>query len=71
MNTDQVEATLDDSRRRFLTRALALAAIGRWGSVSARADEASGPLMAYVGTFSSPLGEMPTVGADMSRETRR
>ena len=32
------------------------------GFVRAQADEVSGPLMAYVGTFSSPLRDMlPTI----------
>ena len=45
-------------RRWFLTTAVALAAIS---ALVAQAKEGKGPLVAYVGTFSSPLGDvLPT-----------
>ncbi|MCX7008545.1 MAG: lactonase family protein, partial [Kiritimatiellaeota bacterium] len=43
------------SRRLFLQTATALAGGGLAASLKAQADAAKGPLMAYVGTFSSPL----------------
>jgi 6-phosphogluconolactonase len=51
------------SRRSFLTLAVALAATTTLGDVGTRAQpqEAAGPLLAYVGTFSSPLRDvLPT-----------
>ena len=53
----------DRSRRAFLRSSVALAGSAPLlaGGHRARADEAGGPLMAYVGTFSSPLGDvLPT-----------
>lgn len=48
-----MKATL--SRRSFLQTTAALAGGGLVSSLKAQADAAKGPLMAYVGTFSSPL----------------
>lgn len=55
------------SRRAFLKGATALAASGPvFGSLlSAQADEAGGPLIAYVGTFSSPLRNVRPTQVDL------
>jgi 6-phosphogluconolactonase len=52
--------SLDRSRRSFLKTSVALAGTTPLvaGSVQARSDEAGGPLMAYVGPFSSPLRDV-------------
>jgi len=59
--------TLDRSRRSFLKASVALA--GTTPLVArpfrARADEAGGPLVAYVGTFSSPLRDVLTTQVDL------
>ena len=54
---------LDRSRRSFLKISVALAGTTPFfaGLLQAQSDGVSGPLMAYVGTFSSPLrGVLPT-----------
>ncbi len=57
----------DMSRRRFITTSVALAAttpeLG--SSLQTRNGELAGPLIAYVGTFSSPLGEMLPTQVDL------
>ena len=53
----------DLSRRSFLKTTVALAAISPWTTLLARteASQAAGPLVGYVGTFSSPLRDtLPT-----------
>src|SRR4051812_41047535 len=51
---------IDRSRRSFLKTSVALAGTPPLiaGPLPARADEAGGPLLAYVGTFSSPLRDV-------------
>jgi 6-phosphogluconolactonase (cycloisomerase 2 family) len=58
---------LDRSRRSFLKTSLALAgAAALPGSVlRAQTNEAAGPLLAYVGTFSSPLRDVPPTQVDL------
>jgi 6-phosphogluconolactonase (cycloisomerase 2 family) len=58
---------LDLSRRSFLTTSVALAGTAPFlaGSPEARADEAGGPLLAYVGTFSSPLRDVLPTQVDL------
>jgi len=58
---------LDRSRRSFLKTSVALVGTTLLitGFVRAQADEASGPLMAYVGTFSSPLRDMLPTHVDL------
>ncbi len=53
----------DPSRRSFL-RATAAAA-GTAGLLQAQPGGAAGPLVAYVGTFSSPLGDVPPTQVDL------
>src|SRR5271167_4785612 len=50
----------DSSRRSFLKASVALAGATRLmdGLLQAQTGEATGPLLAYVGTFSSPLRDM-------------
>src|SRR2546429_6586143 len=50
----------DCSRRSFLRTSVALAGTTPLiaGSLRARSDETNGPLIAYVGTFSSPLRDV-------------
>jgi 6-phosphogluconolactonase len=57
----------NDSRRSFLKTTAALAGSTPLiaGSLQARADEARGPLMAYVGTFSSPLRDVLPTQVDL------
>jgi len=57
----------DRSRRSFLKTSVALAGTTPLaaGSLPARSDEASGPLIAYVGTFSSPLRDVPPTQVDL------
>ena len=58
---------LDRSRRSFLTTSVALAGTIPLvtGLLHAQSDEASGPLIAYVGTFSSPLGDVLPTQVDL------
>src|SRR5947209_19954812 len=55
------------SRRSFLKTSVALAGTTPLvaGSLPARANMASGPLVAYVGTFSSPLRDMLPTQVDL------
>ena len=55
------------SRRSFLKASVALAGTTPLiaGSLQARSDEAGGPLMAYVGTFSSPLRDVLPTQVDL------
>jgi 6-phosphogluconolactonase len=55
------------SRRSFLKESVALAGAVPLGASSraARADEPGGPLIAYVGTFSSPLSDVPPTQVDL------
>ena len=57
----------DRSRRSFLKTSVALAGTTPLiaGSLRARADEAGGPLIAYVGTFSSPLRDVLPTQVDL------
>jgi 6-phosphogluconolactonase (cycloisomerase 2 family) len=57
----------DPSRRSFLTSSAALAAAMplAGGTAPARAEGAAGPLLAYVGTFSSPLRGVPPTQVDL------
>src|SRR5437763_15910362 len=58
---------LDRSRRSFLRTSVALAGTSPLiaGSLQARSDEAGGPLIAYVGTFSSPLRDVLPTQVDL------
>src|SRR4051812_20461635 len=58
---------LDRSRRSFLRSSAALvSATPRIaGSLQARSDESTGPLIAYVGTFSSPLRDVLPTQVDL------
>jgi len=58
---------LDESRRTFLKHSVALGGIAplMTGLVEARGEEGSGPLMAYVGTFSSPLKDVLPTQVDL------
>jgi 6-phosphogluconolactonase len=63
MTPRDIMTPLDRSRRSFLKTSLAMAGTAPLvaGSLRARSVEADGPLMAYVGTFSSPLRDvLPT-----------
>src|SRR5947209_8470840 len=55
------------SRRTFLRSAAATAAAMPLvpGLLRARPGEPAGPLTAYVGTFSSPLGDVPPTQVDL------
>src|SRR5262249_23735526 len=57
----------DRSRRSFLRASAALVGTTPLGAGSrpARARDAPGPLIAYVGTFSSPLGDVPPTQVDL------
>src|SRR5258708_2039401 len=57
----------DISRRSFLKNSTALAAGAPFlaGLVEAQSRESSAPLMAYVGTFSSPLRDMLPTQVDL------
>src|SRR4051794_6598401 len=57
----------DRSRRSFLKTSAALAGTAPLiaGSLSAGPDDARGPLIAYVGTFSSPLRDMLPTQVDL------
>ena len=58
---------LDRSRRSFLKTSVALAGTTPLiaGSLQAQSGEASGPLIAYVGTFSSPLRDVLPTQVDL------
>jgi 6-phosphogluconolactonase (cycloisomerase 2 family) len=58
---------LDRSWRSFLKTMVALAGTAPLiaGPLEARADDAGRPLMAYVGTFSSPLRDVPSTQVDL------
>ena len=58
---------LDRTRRSFLRASVALAGTTPLiaGSHQARSDEAGGPLIAYVGTFSSPLRDVLPTQVDL------
>jgi 6-phosphogluconolactonase len=58
---------LDNSRRSFLKTSVALAGTTRLmdGLLQAQAKEAAGPLIAYVGTFSSPLRDVLPTQVDL------
>ncbi len=60
-------ALLDRSRRSFLKASAALAGTTPLiaGLLHAQSKEAGGPLMAYVGTFSSPLRDMLPTQVDL------
>src|ERR1041384_7417007 len=55
------------SRRSFLKNSTALAAAAPFlaGRLDAQSRESSAPLVAYVGTFSSPLRNMPATQVDL------
>jgi 6-phosphogluconolactonase (cycloisomerase 2 family) len=53
------------SRRSFVQASAALAAATPLAGGPARAEEAAGPLLAYVGTFSSPLRDVPPTQVDL------
>jgi 6-phosphogluconolactonase (cycloisomerase 2 family) len=56
----------DTSRRSFLTSSVALAAAMPLTGTQARAEpKGAGPLVAYVGTFSSPLRDTPPTQIDL------
>ena len=57
----------DRSRRSFLKTSVALAGTTPLiaGLLQAQSNEASGPLTAYVGTFSSPLGDVLPTQVDL------
>jgi 6-phosphogluconolactonase (cycloisomerase 2 family) len=57
----------DFSRRSFLTASVAIGGTASVlaGSVQSAADEAGGPLLAYVGTFSSPLHDVLPTQVDL------
>jgi 6-phosphogluconolactonase len=57
----------DRSRRSFLkaSAALASAAPALSGLIQAQSEEGTGPLLAYVGTFSSPLRDVPQTQVDL------
>src|SRR5689334_14347928 len=59
--------SVDRSRRAFLKSSVVLAATTRLGPAPplARSDEAGGPLIAYVGTFSSPLRDVLPTQVDL------
>ena len=66
--TDSVAMTpLDRSRRSFLRTSVALAGTTPLiaGLLHAQAGEAGGPLIAYVGTFSSPLRDVLPTQVDL------
>ena len=56
-----------ESRRAFLKTSVALAATTSLvdGVLRAHTDGDAGPLLAYVGTFSSPLGDVPPTQVDL------
>ena len=58
---------LDSSRRSFLKTSVAVAGTIRQmdGSLAARSGPAAGPLLAYVGTFSSPLRDVLPTQVDL------
>src|SRR4051812_6980103 len=58
---------LHRTRRSFLKSSVALAGTTPLivGSLQARADEVGGPLIAYVGTFSSPLRDVLPTQVDL------
>ena len=58
---------LDISRRSFLKTSVALAATTRLmdGLLQAQSGAAAGPLLAYVGTFSSPLRDVLPTQVDL------
>src|SRR5450755_378513 len=58
---------LDRSRRSFLKTSFALAGTSPLiaGLLQAQSDETSGPLIAYVGTFSSPLRDVLPTQVDL------
>ena len=62
-----VMTLLDRSRRSFLKTSVALAATTPLiaGLLQAQSNEASGPLIAYVGTFSSPLRDVLPTQVDL------
>src|SRR5438094_10508813 len=55
------------SRRSFLKTSAALAGAAPLmsGSLGAQLGDATGPLLAYVGTFSSPLRDVPPTQVDL------
>src|SRR5689334_13381496 len=59
--------SVDRSRRAFLKSSVVLAATTRLGPAPplARAEESGGPLLAYVGTFSSPLRDVLPTQVDL------
>jgi 6-phosphogluconolactonase len=59
--------SLNGSRRSFLKTSVALAGTTwlRTGSHATRAEEAAGPLFAYVGTYSSPLRDVLATQVDL------
>src|SRR5262245_57448719 len=56
---------LKPSRRSFLKSSLALTAAIPFNTCLLRSDEAMGPLIAYVGTFSSPLRDVLPTQVDL------
>src|SRR5271165_6034400 len=60
-------APLDRSRRSFLRTSIALAGTTPLiaGSLQARSRQAAGPLITYVGTFSSPLRDVLPTQVDL------
>jgi 6-phosphogluconolactonase len=58
---------VDRSRRSFLRASVALAGTAPLvaGSLPARAGQGGGPLIAYVGTFSSPLRDVLATRVDL------
>src|SRR5882724_7380119 len=57
----------DNSRRSFLKTSVALAGTTPFadGLLQAQAEKAAGPLLAYVGTFSSPLRDVLPTQVDL------
>src|SRR2546426_12725393 len=58
---------LERSRRSFLKNSVAVAGTTLLmdGLLQAQSGEAAGPLLAYVGTFSSPLRDVPPTQVDL------
>src|SRR5262245_6550175 len=59
--------SLDSSRRSFLKSSFALVGTTHLmdGLLQAQSEEAAGPLLAYVGTFSSPLNDVLPTQVDL------
>src|SRR5689334_13014318 len=55
----------DPTRRSFLTQSAAFAGTLLMSSIRAQSEDTSGPLIAYVGTFSSPLRDVLPTQVDL------